>query len=221
MSDAPHSKKFKLSGVTPSIATLWAKKPNTVSSVQAPEYVDHQQQTPSSAQENVAVPYVELVESSSVRVDRAATNHSVWALTRPWIEHRPETDDFRCVPCMWALENNMIPGFVDKSRIIGIKLVTTGWSDYRVGVQALDKHAKGDAHKGCMMAWQTFQTKAMTEAYIKSEAECAAQCEEVYRVDFRLCTLLGRTRSTSPRPQPQRRKFHTTCGPHAFAGLQA
>ena len=93
--------------------------------------------------------------SSSVRVDSAATNHSAWALTRPWLEHRPETDDFRCVPCMWAIENNMIPGFVDKSRIIGIKLATIGWSYYRVGVQALalDKHAKGDAHRGCMMAW--------------------------------------------------------------------
>ena len=173
MSDAPHSKKNKLSGVTPSIATLWAKKPNTVSSAQAPEYVDHQQHTLSSAQGNVAVPYVELVGSSSVRVDRAATNQSAWALTRPRLEHRPETDDFRCVPYMWAIENNMIPGFVDKSRIIGIKLVTTGWSDYRVGVQALDKHTKGDALKGCMMAWQTFQTKAMTEAYITSQKQNA------------------------------------------------
>ena len=72
---------------------------------------------------------------------------------------------------MWAIENNRIPGFVDKNRLIGIKLVTTGWNEYRVGVQALDKHANGDAHKGCMMAWQTSQTKAMTEAYITTQKQ--------------------------------------------------
>ena len=85
---------------------------------------------------------------SSVWVLQNATNHSGWAFTRPWIEYRPVNDDFRCIPCMWALKNIRIPGFVEKNRLIGIKLVTTGWNDYRVGVQALDKHTNGDAHKG-------------------------------------------------------------------------
>ena len=69
------------------------------------------------------------------------------------------------------IENNRIPGFVDKNRLIGIKLVTTGLNHYRVGVQALDKHANRDAHKGCMMAWQTFQTKAMTKAYMTTQKQ--------------------------------------------------
>ena len=163
MACAPHSKKNKLSGVTPSIATLWASKPEIETFDQS---TDPDPCTPSSSQGTVAIS-VERVGSSK----RAATNHNAWTLTRPWIEHRLVNDDFRCIPCMWAIENNRIPGFVYKSRLIGIKFVTTGWNDYRVGIQALDKHANGDAHKGCMMTWQTFQTKSMTEAYITTQKQ--------------------------------------------------
>ena len=140
MACAPHSKKNKLSGVTPSIATLWASK-SAIEVLISPRTLIH-----------AHFPHLKepLQPLSSVWVlqNVPPTNHSAWALTHPWIEHRPVNDDFRCIPCMWAIENNRIPGFVDKNRLIGIKLVTTGWNDYRVGVQALDKHANGDAHKG-------------------------------------------------------------------------
>ena len=85
MACAPHSKKNKLSGVTPSIATLWASKPAIESFDQS---TDPDPCTPSSSQGTVATS-VERVGSSK----RAATNHSTWALTRP------VNDDFRWLLC--------------------------------------------------------------------------------------------------------------------------
>ena len=69
------------------------------------------------------------------------------------------------------MENHKIPRFVDSRKVVGTKLVTHGFNNWKVGQQALDKHEAGKEHKACYGAWQANFCREAQTNYIVAVRE--------------------------------------------------